>query len=281
MAIAAVPPFVSADWLAAATPPPVLLDLRWALDGSLGHHDYVARHLPGAVYLDLDTVAAGAPTPAGGRHPLPDAQAFASALGELGVGDADVVVAYDQGPGVIASRIVWMLRAIGQPAAVLDGGLAGWTGPVEAGPVTRTAVTRTVREWPVDRLADGDLTATIAGRDDGVVLDAREPARFAGRTEPVDPRAGHIPGAVNVPVTDNLDGSGRLRDRAALSERYAAAGALAADEVVAYCGSGVAACHDLLVLEQLGIRGRLFPGSWSAWSADPRREASRGTVDTQ
>lgn len=277
MAIAAVQPFVSADWLAGATPPPVVLDLRWALDGSLGYDDYLAGHLPGAVYLDLDTVAAGAPTPAGGRHPLPDPQAFASAVGELGVGDADVVVAYDQGPGVIASRIVWMLRAIGQPAAVLDGGLAGWTGPVEVGPVTRTPVTRTVRDWPVDRLADGDLTASIAGRADGAVLDARDPARFAGRTEPVDPRAGHIPGAVNLPVTDNLDGSGRLRDRAALAQRYAAAGALDAGEVVAYCGSGVAACHDLLVLEQLGIQGRLFPGSWSAWSADPRREAATGT----
>lgn len=277
MAIAAVPPFVSADWLAAATPPPVLLDLRWALDGSLGRDDHLARHLPGAVYLDLDTVAAGAPTPAGGRHPLPDPQVFASTVGELGVGDDDVVVAYDQGPGVIASRIVWMLRAIGQPAAVLDGGLDGWTGPVEAGPVTRTPVTRVVRDWPVDRLADGDLTASVAGRDDGVVLDARDPARYAGRTEPVDPRAGHIPGALNLPVTDNLDGSGRLRDRATLSERYEATGALDAVEVVAYCGSGVAACHDLLVLEELGIRGRLFPGSWSAWSADPRREAATGT----
>ena len=272
-----VPPFVSADWLATAAPPPVLVDLRWSLDGSLGRRDYLEGHLPGAVYLDLDTVAAGSATPEGGRHPLPAPEVFAATVGDLGIGDDAVVVAYDQGPGVIAARIVWMFRAIGQPAAVLDGGLPAWTGPLEAGEVTRPPVIRAVRDWPTDRLADADLTASVASRGDGVVLDAREPGRFTGETEPVDPRPGHIPGAVNLPFTDNLDGSGRLRDRASLSERYAATGALDAVEVVAYCGSGVTACHDLLVLEQFGVRGRLFPGSWSAWSADPQREAATGT----
>jgi thiosulfate/3-mercaptopyruvate sulfurtransferase len=275
------PPFITAEQLAHLPEPVVLVDLRWSLDGSLGREDHRQRHLPGAVYLDLDTVAAGPPTTAGGRHPLPDPIDFATALGELGIADGDVVVAYDQGPGVIASRLVWMLRAIGQPASVLDGGLAAWTGPVESGPVNRAPVTRTPRAWPVDRLADADLTAAIAGRADGVVLDARDAARFAGEVEPVDPRPGHIPGAVNLPVTDNLDGSGRLRDRASLSQRYEAIGALDAGEVVAYCGSGVAACHDLLVLEELGIRGRLFPGSWSAWSADPQRDAATGSVATE
>lgn len=277
MSVAAIPAFVSADRLATVSPAPVLVDLRWSLDGSLGRDDYLARHLPGAVYLDLDTVAAGAPTPEGGRHPLPDPEAFAASLGQLGVADGDLVVAYDQGPGVIAARLVWMLRVIGQPAAVLEGGLAGWTGPIEAGEVTRTPVVRAARDWPVDRLADADLTASIAARHDGAVLDAREPARFAGETEPVDPRPGHIPGAVNLPVTDNLDAAGRLEARDVLSQRYAATGALEAGEVVAYCGSGVAACHDLLVLEELGVHGRLYPGSWSAWSADPKREAATGT----
>ena len=277
MSVSAVPAFVSADRLATLSPPPVLVDLRWSLDGSLGRADYVARHLPGAVYLDLDTVAAGPPTPACGRHPLPDPAAFAASLGELGIGWDDPVVAYDQGPGVIAARLVWMLRVIGQPAAVLEGGLAGWAGAVEAGEVTRTPVVRAERDWPVDRLADADLTASIAARRDGVVLDAREPARFAGETEPVDPRPGHIPGAVNLPVTDNLDVAGRLEARDVLSQRYGATGALEAGEVVAYCGSGVAACHDLLVLEEFGIHGRLYPGSWSAWSADPQREAATGT----
>ena len=277
MPVTAVPPFVSADWLAAAIPPPVLVDLRWSLDGSLGRSDYLDGHLPGAVYLDLDTVAAGPATPAGGRHPLPDPSAFAASLGELGIGQDDPVVAYDQGPGVIAARLVWMLRAIGQPAAVLEAGRAGWTGPVEAGQVTRTPVVRAARDWPVARLADADLAASVAARDDGVVIDARDAARFAGDREPVDVRPGHIPGAVNVPVTDNLDAGGHLRVRAALSERYASTGALEADEVVAYCGSGVAACHGLLVLEELGVHGRLFPGSWSAWSADPEREAATGT----
>ena len=273
MSVPVVPPFVSADRLATASPPPVLVDLRWSLDGSLGRDDYLARHLPGAVYLDLDTVAAGAPTPAGGRHPLPDPELFATRLGELGIAADDPVVAYDQGPGFIAARLVWMLRAIDQPAAVLEGGLAGWPGPVDTGEVTRPPVVRAVRDWPIDRLADADLTASIAARDDGVVLDAREPARFAGETEPVDPRPGHIPGAVNLPVTDNLDAAGRLEARDVLAQRYGSVGALEAGEVIAYCGSGVAACHDLLVLEELGVHGRLFAGSWSAWSADPQREA--------
>lgn len=271
-----VPAFVTAAWLADPPEPPVLVDLRWALDGSIGRADHQRGHLPGAVYLDLDTVAAGPPTPLDGRHPLPSPEAFAAALGAHGIPDDALVVAYDQGPGMIAARLVWMLRGIGQPAAVLEGGLAAWDGPTEPGEVTRAPVTRRVRPWPAERLADAELTAALATRSDAVVLDARDAERFAGISEPVDPRPGHIPGAVNLPAAGNLGAAGALLPAEVLRGRYAEVGALDATEVVAYCGSGVTACHDLLVLEDLGVRGRLFPGSWSAWSADPAREAASG-----
>lgn len=271
-----VPAFVTAAWLADPPEPPVLVDLRWSLDGSVGRADHVREHLPGAIYIDLDTVVAGPPTPLTGRHPLPNPEAFAAALGAHGIPDEALVVAYDQGPGVIAARLVWMLRVIGQPAAVLEGGLAAWDGPTEAGEVAPSAVSRRVRAWPIERFADADLTAELAGRADAVVVDARDPDRFAGITEPVDPRPGHIPGAVNLPATSNLGADGTLLPSEVLRGRYAGVGALAAREVVAYCGSGVTACHDLLVLEDLGIRGRLFTGSWSAWSADPAREVATG-----
>lgn len=276
-----VPAFVTPAWLADPPEPPVLADLRWSLDGRVGRADHRREHLPGAVYIDLDTVVAGPPTPTGGRHPLPTPEAFAAALGAHGIPDDALVVAYDQGPGVIAARLVWMLRAIGQPAAVLQGGLAAWDGPTEAGEVTRDPVSRRVRAWPAERLADADLTAELARRADAVVIDARDPDRFAGNDEPVDPRPGHIPGAVNLPATGNLEAAGTLRPAATLRDRYAEVGALDATEVVAYCGSGVTACHDLLVLEDLGVRGRLFPGSWSAWSADPAREAATGATPGQ
>lgn len=271
-----VPAFVTAAWLADRPEPPVLVDLRWSLDGSVGRVDHLREHLPGAVFIDLDSVVAGRPTPLEGRHPLPTPEAFAAALGAHGIPDGALVVVYDQGPGVIAARLVWMLRAIGQPAAVLQGGLAAWDGPTEAGEVTPSAVNRRVRSWPPERLADAELTAALAGRGDAVVVDARDADRFAGINEPVDPRPGHIPGAVNVPATGNLGGDGALLPSEVLRGRYAEVGALAAREVVAYCGSGVTACHDLLVLEDLGIQGRLFTGSWSAWSADPAREVATG-----
>lgn len=273
-----LPPFVSASWLEAHLDEVVVADLRWSLDGSEGPATYRERHLPGAVYVDLDTVAAGPPTASEGRHPLPGPEHFAQALGELGIGEDAPVVAYDQGPGAIAARLVWMLRAIGQPAGVLEGGLAGWSGPTETGEATRTAVTRTPVPWPRDRLADADRTAASALRDGAVVLDARDPERYRGESEPVDARPGHIPGAANLPFTDNLEADGRLRSAAELRERYGAVGALDADEVIAYCGSGVTACHDLLVLEQLGRPGRLYPGSWSAWSQDEARAAVRGSA---
>jgi thiosulfate/3-mercaptopyruvate sulfurtransferase len=276
----ALPPFVTAAELAellSTTPDAVtLVDVRWSLDGSEGHGTYLDGHLPGAVYVDLDAVLADPPSAAQGRHPLPTPTRFAAGLGDAGVGPDDVVVAYDQGPGTVAARLVWLLRVLGQPAAVLEGGLAAWDGPREVGEVRRPAVAHPPRPWPADRLADADLVARVASEPAGVVVDARDPARFRGELEPVDPRAGHVPGAVNLPASANVGPDDRLQDRQDLRRRYAAAGALEADEVIVYCGSGVTAAHDLLVLELLGTEGRLYPGSWSAWAADPTRPVATG-----
>jgi thiosulfate/3-mercaptopyruvate sulfurtransferase len=277
------PPFVPADWVEQRLGEVVLADVRWSLDGTEGPATYRQRHLPGAVFVDLEEVLtdAGGAAVGGeprGRHPLPDPERFASRLGTVGIGHDDLVVAYDQGPGTVAARLVWMLRVLGERAAVLDGGLAAWPGPTESGTVRRRPVVRRARPWPEDRLADATLVDRLRDRPDALVLDARAPQRFRGEVEPIDPRPGHVPGARNLPASDNLGDDGRLRDLAELHGAYAAVGALDAAEVVAYCGSGVTAAHDLLVLECLGVRGRLYPGSWSAWSADPLRPAATGTA---
>lgn len=272
-----LPPFVDAPWLMSRLGEVTLADVRWSLDGSENYDTYLARHLPGAIYVDLDSVLASAPGGDAGRHPLPSAETFARGLGAAGIGDDEVVVAYDHGPGAVAARLVWMLRAIGQPAAVLDGGLATWLGEVASGEVDRPPVRRRVRQWPSERLADAQLTQHLSQAPDAVVIDARAPERYRGESEPIDPQPGHVPGAVNVPFTDNLDERGRLRSAAELRARYGEVGALDADEVVAYCGSGVTACHDLLVLEHVdGCAGRLYSGSWSGWSSDPRRPVATG-----
>jgi thiosulfate/3-mercaptopyruvate sulfurtransferase len=276
----ALPPFVTAAELAArraaAPDAVVLVDVRWSLDATEGYDTYLAGHLPGAVFVDLDEVLADPPSATAGRHPLPTPARFAAGLGAAGIGPDDVVVAYDQGPGTVAARLVWLLRVLGQPAAVLEGGLATWDGPREVGEVRRSAVAHPPRPWPADRLADADRVARAAADPAATVVDARDPARFRGELEPVDPRAGHVPGAVNLPASANVGPDARLWDREELRRRYRAAGALDADEVIAYCGSGVTAAHDLLVLELLGVEARLYPGSWSAWSADRARPVATG-----
>jgi thiosulfate/3-mercaptopyruvate sulfurtransferase len=274
---AQLPPFVPTTWVADHLDEVVLADVRWSLDGREGRDTYLAGHLPGAVFVDLDRVLADPPSPARGRHPLPSPERFAAGLGELGIGHDEVVVAYDQGPGTVAARLVWMLRVLGQPAAVLDGGLANWDGPVEAGEVRPLPVRRRAVPWPAQRLADTELVDRLRTAPDALVVDARDPARYRGEFEPVDARPGHIPGAANLPASANVDDGARLLDPGELRRRYEEAGAMDASEVVTYCGSGVNAAHDLLVLESLGVHGRLYPGSWSAWSADPDRPAATGT----
>ena len=249
----------------------VLADVRWYLDGRSGRAAYDAGHLPGAVFVDLDRWLAGPASPAEGRHPLPAPEVFAEGMSSLGIGAHDPVVAYDDAGGVVAARLVWLLRAIGCDAGLLDGGLQAYDGPLERRPPVRPRAVFPVRPWPAELLADlADVTAPGA-----VVLDARDRERYRGEVEPVDPRAGHVPGARNVPCRENLDESGRLLPAEVLRERFAAAGVEPGRPVVSYCGSGVTACHNLLALELAGLgRGRLYPGSWSQYAATDRPAAT-------
>jgi thiosulfate/3-mercaptopyruvate sulfurtransferase len=251
----------------------VLADVRWYLDGRSGREAFGTGHLPGAVFVDLDRWLAEHGSPEAGRHPLPSPERFAEGMSRLGIGDGDVVVAYDDAGGVVAARLVWMLRVTGHDAAVLDGGLAGWDGPLETSSRQRRPAVFTPRPWPADRLADIDDASDPAN----VVIDARDAKRFRGEFEPVDPRPGHVPGARSVPCRSNLDERDRFLPAEELRRRFTEAGVTEDSVVVSYCGSGVTACHNLLALELAGFGpGRLYPGSWSQYSADPDRPAAVG-----
>jgi thiosulfate/3-mercaptopyruvate sulfurtransferase len=264
-------PFVSSDWLNLHRDEVVLVDVRWYLDGRPGRPAYEAGHIPGAVFLELNEVlAAPHDDDSRGRHPLPTPERFAEGLKELGIGDDDAVVAYDDAGGVIAARLVWMLRAIGHDAALLDGGLSSWpAGQLHTdSPRPRPPATFTAQPWPAKLLASIDEVA--ATRD--VLIDARDRGRFAGDADPVDPRSGHIPGAKNVPTREHLNSRGQIASPEQLRKTFAAAGIEPGTPVISYCGSGVTACHNLLALEHAGLGpARLFPGSWSQWSRDPNR----------
>lgn len=254
--------------------PVVLADVRWYLDGRSGLDAYRSGHVPGAVWVDLDRWLSEHRSPTDGRHPLPTPETFAEGMGALGIGDDTVVSAYDDQAGLVAGRLVWMLRRTGHDAAVLDGGLAAWSGPVATGdeappsPAHFTAV-----PWPAEHFLDTADVLAAQGRDDVVIIDARAGERYRGETEPIDPRAGHVPGALSVPLTGNLGDDGRYLPAAALAERYAP---FAGKDVIAYCGSGVSACHDLLALEATGRIGKLYVGSWSAWSSTPELPVATG-----
>ena len=273
-------PLVSAGQLAAelAGPgAPVLLDCRWSLAGGADRAGYERGHLPGAVFVDLERDLSGPPGAGrGGRHPLPDPAAFEAAMRRAGVRGDRPVVAYDQGEPGGAARAWWLLGWFGHPGArVLDGGLPAW---VAAGLPLATDVpdpdpgdftARPGGRALLDAAGAADLAAT------GVLLDARAPARYQGLEEPVDPVAGHIPGAVNLPMADLLTDRG-LVPPATLRQRLAAAGADPGGPVGAYCGSGVVAAHLVLALEAAGIPAVLYAGSWSDWVADPSRPVATG-----
>ena len=270
-------PLVTADGLAERRDTVALVDARWYLDGRSGHRAYLGGHLPGAVWVDLDTDLSGAPSADGGRHPLPTPDGFAAAMSRLGIGDDTPVVVYDDAGGSIAARLWWMLHVLDHPVAVLDGGMAAWPGRLEVGEVTPTARPFTPRAWPAGRFADADAVDRYRRERRSVVLDARAPSRYEGGQPGLDPRPGHIPGARSAPWAANLDPSGRLAAPDVLAARYASLGADDAELVVAYCGSGVTACHDLLALAAAGRTATaLFVGSWSAWGADPDRPAETG-----
>ncbi len=271
-------PVVDVAWVRTHRADLVLADVRWYLDGRSGRTAHRAGHIPGAVWVDLDAVLSGPPSPVGGRHPLPDPAAFARALGGLGIGDGDTVVAYDDSGGGFAARLVWLLRRTGRSAALLDGGLAAWPGELETGDVVRPAVERTPTAWPAELLRSADGVAEAIATGSAVVLDARAPDRYSGETVlPSDLRSGHVPGAVNAPWAANLAADGRFAPVEQLRRHYAELGVTGGSDVVVYCGSGVTACHDLLALELAGFGdAALYPGSWSAWSADPARDIAEG-----
>jgi thiosulfate/3-mercaptopyruvate sulfurtransferase len=273
-------PVVGVAWLREHLDHPSLriVDARWTLGGPSGREQYAAGHLPGAVFVDPDTELSS-PGQGPGRHPVPTASKLARALSERGIGDDHVVVAYDDAGGSIAARLWWLYRHYGHDGqcAVLDGGIAAWTDAglpltTDAGPVERATWTPCE---PKDDIVDTD--AVLAMLEGGALLiDARAGERYRGETEPIDPQAGHIPGAVNVPWASNLGPDGRFLDPASLRERYIHLGA---DErpTVAYCGSSLSATHDLLAMELAGIPGgSLYEGSWSHWSSDPTRPVATG-----
>ncbi len=258
-----LPPVVGAAWAKAHRGEVVLADVRWYLDGRSGQEAYNCGHLPGAVFVDLDRWLAGDAGSRGGRHPLPSPETFALGMSALGIGDDSVVVGYDDQGGAIAARLVWMLRVTGHDAALLDGGLRAWGRPLETGSPVVAPTPFISRAWPGERLAHVDDATDPAN----VVLDARDPERYRGEKEPIDPRAGHIPGARNLPWKDNLGSNGRFLPVEALRLRFEAAGVFEGASVVSYCGSGVTACHNLLALELCGLGpGRLYPGSWSEYA---------------
>jgi thiosulfate/3-mercaptopyruvate sulfurtransferase len=276
-------PLVSTDWLAANLGAPDLrvVDVRWYLDPARkGREAYLAGHLPLAVFLDVDSDLSAPGGRRGGplgRHPWPPPQQVARVMGAAGIEAGTRVVAYDDQAGAIAARLWCLLRAHGHDdVAVLDGGITKWVAegrPLEAGPAPpapRTFVPRCARMEC--------SKSEVAGRPaDALLLDARARERYRGDAEPIDPRAGHIPGARSAPFSANLTGGTApvFLPPAALRERYAALGADRAVPIV-YCGSGVTACHDLLALELAGLHGRLYGGSWSEWSSDPELPVETG-----
>ncbi|MGC4805500.1 sulfurtransferase [Micromonospora sp. DT233] len=275
-------PLVEADRLAAEldrADPPALLDVRWRLAGPPGRDDYAAGHLPGAVFVDLDAVLCGPPGPAG-RHPLPDPAVLQAALRAAGVRAGHPVVVYDGGDGLAAARAWWTLRWAGhQRVRVLHGGFPAWVAagrPVSTGVPTPTPGDVTVRPGALPVL-DTDAAAALAAADAGVLLDVRAAARYRGEHEPVDPVAGHVPGAVNVPAGEYVAPDGRFASPAALRARFAAAGVDEATPVGAYCGSGVTAAQAVLALHLAGRPdAALYVGSWSNWVADPARPVATG-----
>jgi thiosulfate/3-mercaptopyruvate sulfurtransferase len=264
----------AADLLAG--PRPVLLDVRWALGDDRGRERYLAGHLPGAVFVDLDTELAAPPSPADGRHPLPAVADLQAAARRWGIRDGDAVVAYDATGGLAAARAWWLLRWGGlTDVRLLDGGLAAWTaagGALETGNVVPAPgdVVLTGGGMPV---LTADEAAALPGAG-GVLLDARAGERYRGEVEPVDPRAGHVPGAVSAPTAENLAADGTFR--ADLAERFAALGVRPGTTVGVYCGSGVTAAHEVAALAEAGVEAALWPGSWSQWSADPSRPVATG-----
>lgn len=252
--------------------PPVVLDVRWALGDSDGHRHYIDGHVPGAVYVDLETELAAAGSPADGRHPLPSLGALEASARRWGINSNSAVVVYDAVANISAARAWWLLRWAGlENVRMLDGGIAAWEaagGRLERGESTPPLgdVVLSGGHTPVLDIDDAAEMPTV-----GLLLDARASERYRGEVEPVDPRAGHIPGALSAPTAENLRADGTFLDPAALRARFEALGVQAGGELGVYCGSGVSAAHEIAALELAGFGAALYPGSWSQWSSDPNR----------
>ncbi|MFC7754170.1 sulfurtransferase [Tsukamurella soli] len=254
---------------------PVVLDVRWQLGRDDGHELYRAGHVPGAVYVDLETELAAPASPDAGRHPLPLIADLQAAARRWGIEDGGTVVVYDDNGGQAAARAWWLLRWGGlDDVRILDGGLAAWRA---AGLPLAEGDESADRPGTVVLTPGGLPTVTIDNvAATPVLLDARASERYRGEVEPMDPRAGHIPGARSAPTTGNLDDAGRFLPADELRRRYADLGAVPGVDVAVYCGSGVTAAHDIAALAIAGVDAALYPGSWSQWSADPARPAATG-----
>lgn len=273
-------PLVTADALAAALTgptPPLVLDVRWALGDAHGHEHFRAGHVPGAVFVDLETELAGPASPERGRHPLPDVAVLQATARRWGLAAHQPVVVCDATGGLAAARAWWLLRWAGvAEVALLDGGVPAWERaghPLEVGDGAAHPegdVVLTAGHLPV---LDADEAAALAR--DGVLLDARAGERYRGEAEPVDPRAGHVPGAVSAPTAENLAADATFLPAAELADR-ARGLAGGAGTLGVYCGSGVTASHAVLALAVAGVDAALYPGSWSQWSADADRPAATG-----
>jgi len=273
---------VSTDWLARELERLRVVDVRWYLDPARrGRDAWRAGHVPGAIFLDVDedlSAPGGGRGSLAGRHPWPDEAQVARVMSAAGIGPGVRVVAYDDASGSIAARLWYLLRAYGHDeVAVLDGGIAKWQAegrPLSTEEPRVEPALFAPRARPGFVVAKPEMVREHARR---LVLDARASERYRGEREPVDPRAGHVPGALSAPWTENVthDAVPVFRPPEALRERYEALGA-GREEPVVYCGSGVTACHDLLALHVAGLRGTLYAGSWSEWSSDPTLEAATG-----
>jgi thiosulfate/3-mercaptopyruvate sulfurtransferase len=263
--------------LLGSDPALVILDVRWALGDPHGREHHARAHIPGAVYVDLETELAAPGDSRRGRHPLPDPDALQEAARRWGIRDSSHIVAYDDVGNLSAARAWWLLRWAGlESVHLLDGGLAAWKRAghgTESGSVSRARGDVTLAPGALAVL-DAEASADLART--GLLLDARAAERYRGEVEPVDPRAGHIPGAVSAPTAANLRADGTFMDAAALAERFAALGVERGAAVGVYCGSGITATHEIAALALAGFEATLYPGSWSEWVSDPERPVAVG-----